>query len=135
MPLSPSMSAPYQVGFVHPIEKMYGVFCLGYYGIRNISDRLCRENQRPSLSQQGLVRERAMQVPSGKTGTSWKGKLLKITVDALIPQASDFADFLRLCCKRQAIEIKPGKYISCRAPGREQFTRLKTLGADYTRKP
>ena len=30
-----------------------------------------------------------------KTGTSWKGKL-KVAVDALIPQASDFADFLRL---------------------------------------
>ena len=29
-------------------------------------------------------------------------------------------------------EIKPGKYISCRAPGQERFTRLKTLGTDYT---
>ena len=29
-------------------------------------------------------------------------------------------------------EIKPGKYISCRAPGQKRFTRLKTLGADYT---
>lgn len=29
-------------------------------------------------------------------------------------------------------EIKRGKYISCRAPGQERFTRLKTLGADYT---
>ena len=29
-------------------------------------------------------------------------------------------------------EIKPGKYISCRAPGQERFTRLKTLGVDYT---
>ena len=26
----------------------------------------------------------------------------------------------------------PGKYVSCRAPGQERFTRLKTLGADYT---
>jgi len=29
-------------------------------------------------------------------------------------------------------EIKQGKYISCRAPRQERFTRLKTLGADYT---
>lgn len=29
-------------------------------------------------------------------------------------------------------EIKTGKYISCRAEGQERFTRLKTLGADYT---
>lgn len=65
-----------------------------------------------------------------KTGTSWKGKL-KIAVDTLIPQASDFADFLRLL-QAAGYEIKPGKYISCRAPGQERFTRLKTLGADYT---
>ena len=65
-----------------------------------------------------------------KTGTSWKGKL-KIAVDALIPQASDFADFLRLL-QAAGYEIKPGKYISCRAPGQERFTCLKTLGADYT---
>ena len=29
-------------------------------------------------------------------------------------------------------EIKQGKYVSCRAPGQEWFTRLKTLGVDYT---
>ena len=65
-----------------------------------------------------------------KTGTSWKGKL-KIAVDALIPQVSDFEE---LVSRLQAMgyEIKPGKYVSCRAPGQERFTRLKTLGADYT---
>ena len=65
-----------------------------------------------------------------KTGTSWKGKL-KIAVDALIPQVSDFEE---LISRLQAMgyEIKPGKYVSCRAPGQERFTRLKTLGADYT---
>ena len=65
-----------------------------------------------------------------KTGTSWKGKL-KIAVDALIPQVSSFEELLS---KLQAAgyEIKQGKYISCRAPGQERFTRLKTLGADYT---
>ena len=34
--------------------------------------------------------------------------------------------------KAAGYEIKPGKYVSCRAPGQERFTRLKTLGADYT---
>ena len=32
----------------------------------------------------------------------------------------------------EGYEIKRGKYISCRTPGQERFTRLKTLGADYT---
>ena len=52
-------------------------------------------------------------------------------MDALIPQVSSFEELLS---KLQAAgyEIKQGKYISCRAPGQERFTRLKTLGADYT---
>ena len=42
-------------------------------------------------------------------------------------------DVLELLQRLQAAgcEIKPGKYMSCRAPGQERFTRLKTLGADY----
>ena len=67
---------------------------------------------------------------TAKIGTSWKGKL-KEAVDLLIPQVTDFEKFLE---KLQAsgYEIKNGKYVSCRAPGQERFTRLKTLGADYT---
>ena len=65
-----------------------------------------------------------------KTGTSWKGKI-KIAVDALIPQVADFEELLRRL-EASGYEIKRGKYISCRAPGQERFTRLKTLGADYT---
>lgn len=65
-----------------------------------------------------------------KTGTSWKGKL-KIAVDALIPQVADFEELLRRL-EAAGYELKRGKYISCRAPGQERFTRLKTLGADYT---
>lgn len=102
-----------------------------YYNIRNTSDRLCRENGLsvvvPGKDNKG---KSYAEYQAEKTGTSWKGKL-KISVDALIPQAADFADFLRLL-QAAGYEIKPGKYISCRAPGQERFTRLKTLGADYT---
>lgn len=56
---------------------------------------------------------------------------MKIAVDALIPQVSDFEELL-LRLQAMGYEIKPGKYVSCRAPGQERFTRLKTLGADYT---
>ena len=102
-----------------------------YYGIRNISDRLCRENGLSVVVPgRGSKGKSYAEYQAEKTGTSWKGKL-KIAVDALIPQASDFADFLRLL-QAAGYEIKPGKYISCRAPGQERFTRLKILGADYT---
>ena len=99
-----------------------------YYGIRNMSDKLCREN--------GL----SVVVPNkGSKGkhyaeyqaeTSYKGKL-KIAVDTLIPQVSSFEELLSRL-QAAGYEIKTGKYISCRAPGQERFTRLKTLGADYT---
>ena len=67
---------------------------------------------------------------AGRKGKSWKAKL-KAAIDAVIPQAKDFDDFLRLMAA-QGYEIKQGKFISFRAPGQERFTRLKTLGADYT---
>ena len=38
----------------------------------------------------------------------------------------------RISCQLFLYHTKPGKYVSCRAPGQERFTRLKTLGADYT---
>ena len=102
-----------------------------YYGIRNMSDRLCRENGLSVVApQKGGKGKSYAEYIAEKTGTSWKGKL-KIAVDALIPQVSSFEELLsRLQAAGYA--IKPGKYVSCRAPGQERFTRLKTLGADYT---
>lgn len=102
-----------------------------YYGIRNISDRLCRENGLSVVVPgKGSKGKSYAEYQAEKTGTSWKGKL-KIAVDALIPQISNFEELLSQL-QAAGYEIKPGKYISCRAPGQERFTRLKTLGADYT---
>ena len=102
-----------------------------YYGIRNMSDRLCRENGLSVVvPQKGGKGKSYAEYIAEKTGTSWKGKL-KIAVDALIPQVSSFEELLSRL-QAAGSEIKPGKYVSCRAPGQERFTRLKTLGADYT---
>ena len=102
-----------------------------YYGIRNMSDRLCRENGLSVVApQKGGKGKSYAEYIAEKTGTSWKGKL-KIAVDALIPQVSSFEELLSRL-QAAGYEIKPGKYVSCRAPGQERFTRLKTLGADYT---
>ena len=57
-----------------------------------------------------------------KTGTSWKGKL-KIAVDALIPQVSNFEE-LSQRLQAAGYEIKPGKYVSCRAPGQERLSLI-----------
>ena len=102
-----------------------------YYGIRNMSDKLCREHGLSVVVPgKGSKGKSYAEYQAEKTGTSWKGKL-KIAVDALIPQVSDFEELLRRL-EAAGYEIKRGKYISCRAPGQERFTRLKTLGADYT---
>ena len=102
-----------------------------YYGIRNMSDKLCRENGLSVVVPgKGSKGKSYAEYQAEKTGTSWKGKL-KTTVDALIPQVSSFEELLQRL-QAAGYEIKPGKYVSCRAPGQERFTRLKTLGADYT---
>ena len=102
-----------------------------YYGIRNMSDKLCREHGLSVVVPgKGSKGKSYVEYQADKTDTSWKGKL-KIAIDALIPQVSDFEELLTRL-QAAGYEIKPGKYISCRAPGQERFTRLKTLGADYT---
>ena len=102
-----------------------------YYGIRNMSDKLCRDNGLSVVVPgKGSKGKSYAEYQAEKTGTSWKGKL-KIAVDALIPQVSSFEELLQRL-QAAGYEIKPGKYVSCRAPGQERFTRLKTLGADYT---
>ena len=102
-----------------------------YAQIRRVSDRLCRENGLSVvIPGKGSKGKSYAEYQAEKTGTSWKGKL-KIAVDTLIPQVASFEELLQRL-QAAGYEIKPGKYISCRAPGQERFTRLKTLGADYT---
>ena len=103
-----------------------------YYGIRNMSDKLCRENGLSVVVPgKGSKGKSYAEYQAEKTGTSWKGKL-KTTVDALIPQVSSFEELLTRL-QAAGYEIKPGKYVSCRAPGQERFTRLRasTLGDGY----
>ena len=51
-------------------------------------------------------------------------------INRLLPGCTDLEDPLRRL-QRKGDELKWDKYISARTPGQEQFTRLKTLGADY----
>ena len=101
-----------------------------YYNIRNTSDRLCRENGLSVVAPSENKGKHYAEYQADKAGKSWKSKL-KIAVDALIPQVSSFEELLQRL-QAAGYEIKCGKYISCRAQGQERFTRLKTLGADYT---
>ena len=101
-----------------------------YAYIRRTSDRLCKEHGL-SVVMPGQDRGKSYaEWDAHRKGTSWKAKL-KTAIDAAIPQAKDFDDFLRLL-QEQGYEVKRGKYVSFRAPGQGRFTRCKTLGETYT---
>ena len=101
-----------------------------YSQIRAISDRLCREHGLSVVQPSRDKGKSYAEWDAGRKGKSWKAKL-KAAIDAVIPQAKNFDDFLRLMAA-QGYEIKQGKFISFRAPGQERFTRCKTLGENYT---
>lgn len=101
-----------------------------YYDMREVSDRLCKENGLsviPPSQNKGMSYK---EYTEAKRGTSWKQKL-KQTIDRLVITAKDYDDFLRLM-QEAGYEIKPGKYISFRAEGQDRFTRSKTIGENYT---
>ena len=101
-----------------------------YYDMREVSDRLCKENGLsviPPSQNKGMGYK---EYTEAKRGTSWKQKL-KQTIDRFVITAKDYDDFLRLM-QEAGYEIKTGKYISFRAEGQERFTRSKTIGENYT---
>lgn len=101
-----------------------------YYDMREVSDRLCKENGLsviPPSQNKGMGYK---EYTEAKRGTSWKQKL-KQTIDRIVITAKDYDGFLRLM-QEAGYEIKTGKYISFRAKGQERFTRSKTIGENYT---
>ena len=101
-----------------------------YYEIRRTSDRLCKEHGLSVIVPGQEKGKSYVEHQAIRNGTSYKAKL-KVTIDRLLPVCSDLEELLR-CLQREGYEIKRGKYISAKAPSQERFTRLKTLGVDYT---
>ena len=101
-----------------------------YHEIRRASDRLCREHGLSVIVSSQDKGKSYTEHQAVQNGTSYKAKL-KAAIDRLIPVSSSLEDLLARL-QREGYEIKRGKYISARAPDQERFTRLKTLGADYT---
>ena len=101
-----------------------------YYDMREVSDRLCKENGLsviPPSQNKGMSYK---EYTEAKRGTSWKQKL-KQTIDRFVIVAKDYDEFLNLM-QEAGYEIKSSKYISFRAEGQERFTRSKTIGENYT---
>ena len=101
-----------------------------YHFIRRTSDRICKEHGLSVIVPGRDKGKNYIEHQAAQNGTSYKAKL-KASIDRLIPVSSSLEDLLARL-HREGYEIKRGKYISARAPDQERFTRLKTLGADYT---
>ena len=101
-----------------------------YYEIRRASDRLCKEHGLSVIVPGQEKGKSYVEHQAVRNGTSYKAKL-KSTIDRLLPACTDLEDLLRRL-QEEGYEIRRGKYISCRASDQERFTRLKTLGIDYT---
>ena len=101
-----------------------------YHDIRRVSDRLCKEHGLSVIVPGQDKGKSYIEHQAERNGTSYKAKL-KATIDRIIPTCKDFEDLLARL-QREGYEIKRGKYISCRASDQERFTRMKTLGIDYT---
>ena len=101
-----------------------------YHFIRRTSDRLCQEHGLSVIVPGQDKGKSYIEHTAAKAGTSYKARL-KAAIDRLIPACKDLEDLLSRL-QREGYEIKRGKYISCRASDQERFTRLKTLGIDYT---
>ena len=101
-----------------------------YHFIRRTSDRLCQEHGLSVIVPGQDKGKSYIEHTTARAGTSYKARL-KAAIDRLIPACNDLEDLLSRL-QREGYEIKRGKYISCRTSDQERFTRLKTLGIDYT---
>ena len=111
-------------------HKYYHSNKRSYHYIRRTSDRLCKEHGLSVIIPGQDKGKSYIEHQAAQNGTSYKAKL-KAAIDRLLPACSNLEELLRRL-QREGYEIKRGKYISARAPDQERFTRLKTLGADYT---
>lgn len=100
------------------------------FGIRNISDQLCREHGLSVIKAQHWKTPNMGQKYGGKEGNSKKAKLAK-ALDRYITLSNNFDDMLQRM-ERDGYEIKRAKYISYKPPGEGRFMGGVTLGDEYS---
>lgn len=111
-------------------KQIYKSYKKSYYDIRNLSDELCKEHGLYVIPPSPNRGQSFYEYTQAKQGTSYKAKL-KETIDNLIPFCKDYEDLIKRL-EHAGYEIKRGKYISVITSNQERFTRIKTLGIDYT---
>lgn len=109
-----------------------------YHQIRYQSDKLCKEYNL-SVIDEYYERFKKKYKTNGKSwyeneqaknGSSWKSKL-QFDIDRMIAQSKDWAEFTQKMTEL-GYEIKYGKHIAFKHHDKARFTRVKTIGEDYT---
>lgn len=107
--------------------------CKATYALmRQTSDQLCREHGLSVIEhpEQGRTMSRDTWEAEQKGRPTWYGQIRQ-DVDSCITRSFLFEHFIANL-KKQGYEVKTGKYIAVRPPGRERFVRLKNLGDNCT---
>ena len=97
---------------------------------QKLSDKICKEHGLSVIKAPKQKGKHYAQWKAEKEGKSWK-QILKDTIDEVLPKSKNFEDFIQNM-RQQGYEIKEGKQIAFRAAGQSRFTRMKTLGAEYS---
>lgn len=98
--------------------------------LRDISDKQCLENGYSVITEPSENGKTYAEWNAEQSGTSWKEQLRKNILEQ-ISGCQDFEEFLKRMVSL-GYEIKQGKHIAFQAPGQKRFTRMKSLGEDFT---
>jgi len=103
-----------------------------YALMRRTSDELCREQGLSVIEapEQGRTMSYDAWEAEQKGKPTWYNQIRR-DVDSCITRSFLFEHFIANL-KKQGYEVKQGKYIAVRPPGKERFVRLKILGDNYT---
>ncbi len=112
--------------------KKYNDCKATYALMRRTSDKLCREYGLSVIEtpEQGRTMSYDTWEAEQKGNPTWYSQIRR-DVDTSITRSFLFDHFIANL-KKQGYEVKQGKYIAVRSPGKERFVRLKTLGDNYT---
>lgn len=119
------------VSFVDGIK--YHRTAKDYYDLQAVSDALCREYGLSVIEnpQQGKSKHYGEWRAEQEQRPTWRG-IVRLDVDEVIRQSMTERQFFENL-HRKGYEIKMGKDISVRPPGKERFVRLaRNFGENYT---
>lgn len=103
-----------------------------YRKMRAESDRLCKEYGLSIITEHKAYypKHYAEWDATQKGQPTWRSAI-RVDVDAALRNSMTWTSFLRNLQGR-GYEIKYGKHIAIRPPGKERFVRLRSLGENYT---